>query len=96
LVEADALEHRLDAVAVRELLDAFDGFGAAFADAVGGAELAGERDPVGVPAEDDDLLGAEALGGDDAAESDGAVANDRDLLSGGRPWRRRRRGGQFP
>ena len=47
---ADALEHRVDAVAVGQLLDPLDGLGAAFADHVGGAELARERDPVGVPA----------------------------------------------
>jgi hypothetical protein len=42
----------------------------------GGAELARERDPLGVAAEDDDLLCVEPLGGDHAAEADGAVADD--------------------
>ena len=37
-----------------------------------------ERDPVGVAAHDDDLLGPEALGGDDAAQADRAVADDGD------------------
>ena len=32
-------------------------------------------------AHDDDLLGAEALGGDHAAQADGAVANHRDALA---------------
>jgi hypothetical protein len=35
-----------------------------------------------VAAHDDDLLRAEALGGDDAAEPNGPVADDRDALSG--------------
>ena len=34
-----------------------------------------------MPAEEDDLLGAEALRGDDAAEADGAVSDDSDGLS---------------
>ncbi len=66
----------MGAVASGQLPHALDGFLAALADDVGGAELARERDPVGVPAEDDDLLGAEALRGDHAAEADGAVADD--------------------
>ena len=74
---ADALEHGVSAEAAGELAHTFDGLVAALADDVGGAERAPERDPVGMPAEQDDLLGAEALGGDDAAEPDGAVADDR-------------------
>jgi hypothetical protein len=68
-------------IAVGQLLDALDGLGAAFADDVGGAELARERDPVRVPAEDEDLLGAEPLRGDDAAEPEGAVADHGDTLA---------------
>jgi hypothetical protein len=37
-----------------------------------------ERNPLGVVAEQDDLLGAKALGCDHAAETDGAVADDGD------------------
>ena len=83
---ADALEHRVGAEAAGQLLDALDRLLAALADDVGGAELAGERDPVGVAAQDDDLLGAEALGGDHAAQADGAVADDGDaILPGATP-----------
>src|SRR5207247_5608049 len=73
---ADALEDRLRAEAVRELTDALDGVGASLAHDVRRAELLCEGDPVGMPAEDDDLLRAEPLGGDHAAEPDGAVADD--------------------
>ena len=55
-----------------------------------------ERDPIGVAAEQDDLFGAEALRRDDAAEADGAVADDRDGLARRRPSRRRPRGGRCP
>src|SRR5207302_7946898 len=77
LLEADALEHRMGAVAVGELTHALDGLVAAFADDVGRAEFARERYPVRVAAEEDDPVGAQALGGDDAAQADGAVADDR-------------------
>ena len=40
-----------------------------------------ERDAVRVAAQDDDLLGAEALGGDHAAQADRAVADDGDRLA---------------
>ena len=76
LLGADALQHGVDAVAAGELEDALDRLLAALGDDVGGAELARERDAVRVAAHDDDLLGAEALGGDHAAQPDGAVADD--------------------
>ena len=46
-----------------------------------GAQLAGEVGSVPVVAEDDDPLGAEPLGGDHAAESDGPVADHRHRLA---------------
>ena len=55
---------------------------AAFFDDVGRAELAGESLPVGVAAHRDDPLGAELLGGEDAEQADGAVADDGDRLAG--------------
>ena len=73
---ADALQHAVDARAAGELHDALHGLLAALGDDVGGAQLARERRAVLVAAHDDDLLGAEALGGDHAAEPDGAVADD--------------------
>jgi len=69
------------AEAVRQLAHALDCFLTALADGIGRAELPREFDAVGVAAEDDDLLGAEALGGDHAAQADGAVADDGDGLA---------------
>jgi hypothetical protein len=82
LLEADTLEHRMDAVPVGKPLHAFDRFIAAFADDVARAELARERDSVWVTTEDDDLLRAEPLGGNHAAETDSTVADDSDSLAG--------------
>jgi hypothetical protein len=81
LVVADALEHRMCAEAVRQFTPALDRFVAALADDVGRAERLAQRDPIRVPAEQDDPLGAEPLRGDDAAESDSAVAYDSDGLA---------------
>ena len=64
------------AVTAGQLAHPLDRFVAALADDVGRAELSRERDPVSVPAEHDDLLGAEPLRGDHTAEADGAVADD--------------------
>jgi hypothetical protein len=55
---ADALQHRVRAEAAGELAHALGGFLAAFRDAIGGAELLGERHAILVAAHDDDLLGA--------------------------------------
>jgi hypothetical protein len=82
LLVADALEDRVGAEAACELPDALDRFLAPLAHDVGRAERLRERDPVGMTAEDDDLLRAEASGGDHAAEPDGAVADDRDGPAG--------------
>jgi hypothetical protein len=71
----------VDTFATGELADALDGLLAALGDHIGGAELAGQRDAVRVAAHDDDLLGAEPLGGDDCAQADGAVADDRGALA---------------
>ena len=46
-VVPDAFEHGVSADAARQLAHALDRFFAALADDVGGAELVGERDPVG-------------------------------------------------
>ena len=63
---ADGLDDRVRAEPAGELLDPGHAVVAALLDDVGGAELAGERLPVGVAAEGDDPLGAELLGGEDA------------------------------
>src|SRR5207245_7023047 len=59
LLVADTLEDGVGAEAAGELAHTLDCFVAALADDVGCAEVLCERDAVGVPAEDDDLLGAE-------------------------------------
>ena len=76
LLVADALEDGVGAEAAGQLAHALDRLLAALADDVGRAELSRQRDPVGMAAEEDDLLGAEPLGGDHAAQADGAVADD--------------------
>ena len=96
LLEADALENRMGAEAARQLADALDRLLAPLADDVGGAELLRERDPVGVTAEDDDLLRAEALGRDHAAQPDGAVADDGRRSCRADPRGDGRRGGRSP
>src|SRR5207253_4912353 len=53
LVVAYALQHRVRAEAAGQLADTLDGLVAAFADDVGRAEVAAERYPVGVAAEQD-------------------------------------------
>src|SRR5207247_2900466 len=58
-VVADALEGGLDAETAGQLAHALDRIVAAVAHDIGGAEVAAESDPVLVPAEQDDLLGAE-------------------------------------
>ena len=76
LFGADAFQHRLNAEAAREIADPRNALLAAFADHVGRAELPCEIEPVLVPAHDDDLLGAEPLGGEHSADADRAVADD--------------------
>ena len=73
----------------RELAYAFNSCVPAFAHDICCAEIARQRDSVGVSTEHDDLLGAEPAGGDHAAESNRAVAHDRDALSGSHSSRER-------
>jgi catechol 2,3-dioxygenase-like lactoylglutathione lyase family enzyme len=61
-----------------QLSNALDRFLAALANDIRGPELSPERNPLGVVAKQDDLLGAQALGCNHAAETDGAVADDGD------------------
>jgi hypothetical protein len=89
LFEADALEDRVDAETAGDLAHALHCGIAAFAYGVGRAELSGERDPVGMAAEHDDLLGAEALRGDHTAQTDSPVADNGNFLS----WTHLRRDG---
>ena len=57
-------------------LHAFDRLVATLADDVRRPELARQRDAIRVTAEHDDLLGAEPAGGNHAAQTDRAVADD--------------------
>src|SRR6266511_804739 len=77
----DALEDRMRAEAVCELADALDCLVASVAHDVRCAELLCERDPAGVPAEDDDPLRAKTAGGDYAAQPNRAVADNGHSLS---------------
>jgi hypothetical protein len=75
MFEADALQQGAEAAG--ELAYQLYRLVASFAHCVGCAELPGQRDPVGMPAQDGDLLGAEALDGDHAAQATGAVTDNR-------------------
>ena len=66
--------------AAGQLADSRDRLLPALAHDVRRAEFFRQRDPVGMAAQDDDLLGAETAGGDDATQADGAVADHRDLV----------------
>src|SRR3954451_20116088 len=78
---ANALEDAVGTGAAGELADALDRLVAALRDDVGGPELAGKVGAVPVAAHDDDLLGAQALGGDDSAQADRAVTDDSDRVA---------------
>ena len=79
LIVADAFENRVHAEAAAELAHTGDRLFPALAYDVGRAEGLGQRDPVVVPAEQDDLLGPEPLRRDDTTEADSTVADDGDL-----------------
>jgi hypothetical protein len=75
----------VDAEPSGEIADALHRGIFALAHDVGRAELFSERDAIGMASEHDDLLGTEALRGDYAAQTDGAVADNRHFLTGRRP-----------
>ena len=81
LLGADGLDDRVGTEPAGEVLDLRDSIVTALFDDVRRAELAGEGLAVGVPAERDDPLGAELLGGQDAQQPDGAVTDDGDRLA---------------
>ena len=93
--EADALEDRMDAKAAGELAHALDRLIAALADDVGCAELSRECDPVGMPAQHDDLLGAEAPAAM-TPHKPTAPSPTTPPSSPERPWRRRPHDGRSP
>ncbi len=76
LLGADGLDDRVRALAAGELTDGGLGGLPALGDDVGGPEELGDVRTGGVAAQRNDPLGAEALGGEDPAQADRAVADD--------------------
>ena len=76
LLKSDALEDGVRAEAVGELANALDRLVAALTNDVSSPELLAERDPSRIVAEEDDLVGAQPLRSDHAAETHRAVADD--------------------
>jgi hypothetical protein len=72
----------VDAEAARQLAHTLGSPVPAFADDVRRAELLRQCNPLGISAEDDDLLGAEPSGSDDPAQAHGAVADHGRPLAG--------------
>src|SRR3954471_17844356 len=82
LLSANALEDRISADTVRQLLDPLDTFVAALGDDVSGAELACKLLARLVTAHRDDPLRAHLLRREHAEESDRAVTHDDDRRAG--------------
>ena len=82
LLRADALEHRVGADSLGQVLDAGHALVAALGHDVGRAEFAGELLPRLVTAHRDDPLGTHLLGGKHAEQADRAVTDDRDRRAG--------------
>src|SRR5207247_6073855 len=78
LLGADALQHRVGANSIGQLIDAGPSFVTALGDDVGRAELAGEFLPRLVTAHGDDPLSTHLLRGKHTKEPDRAVTYDRD------------------
>src|SRR5207237_10825822 len=74
LFAANRFEDGINAVAASQVAHALDSLFTALADDVGCAKCFGQGDASRVATQDDNLLGAEPLSGDDAAESDRPVA----------------------
>src|SRR5439155_1677249 len=72
----DAFEDSVNAEDAGELAHALNRLVASLAHDVRCAELPRQRDSVGMAAQDDDLLGAEAAGGNHTAQTDGAVSDN--------------------
>jgi hypothetical protein len=95
LFEADTLENGIDSKAISQLANSPDRLLASLAPDVGRSELSGECDSVGMTSEDDDLLGAQPLGGDHSAKTHRTVSHDRHRLPN-RDIRGDRHGGPSP
>src|SRR5208282_4676136 len=81
LFGANAFKYGMHAGPAREFAHAFDGLFAPFADHIRGAKVFGQRDPIGMVTQNDDLFGAQPFRGDDTAQTHSAVANHGDLLT---------------
>ena len=75
---SDALECAVDTDPIGHLLHHFHRIAAALLYDVGSAELFRERLSFRIPAEGNDPAGAQALGGDHSAETDGSIPDDGD------------------
>jgi hypothetical protein len=80
----------LDSKSSSQFTHALDRFVTALRHHIRGAEFLRQRDPVRMVTQDNDLLRAKALSGDDAAQADGAVTNHGNFLTAA--YSRRNRG----
>ena len=95
LLGPDAFEHRMRAEAVGQVLAALERASPRSLTTSVAPKSRRECDPVRVPAEDDDLLGAQPPGRDDPAQADRAVADHGHDLARTTPARPPR-GGRSP
>src|SRR5512141_1568540 len=80
LFQTNTFENRVRTESAGDLFDAIDSFLATLAHDVRRSKFFRQRDSVWMTSEQNDLLGAESLRGDDAAKSDCTVSHDcRDL-----------------
>ena len=85
LVGSDALKNRVSAKAACELTHALNCLLASLADDICCAEFSGKGDPIGMAAEDDDLLSAESPRSDHATQADRAITNNGRRFSAANP-----------
>src|SRR6476646_8345082 len=72
----------MDTEPAGQFFNAFDTLFTSFADDIGCAKFFCQFDAVGVSSHDDNLLSAETLGSDDAAQSNSSVADDSYAFAG--------------
>src|SRR5205823_5932048 len=81
LLKADAFQHRVDAVATGKFANSLHRGVASLLHHVCRAEILGERDPVGMTSENNNLLSTKSLRGDNTAQSHSSVADNGHALS---------------
>src|SRR5882672_1050221 len=79
-----AFQNRMSSESTGERADAFNCGLATLTNYIGGAELARQRHAVGMSPEHDDLLRAQAACGNHSAQTDGAITDDSNDLTGAR------------